>query len=31
VADDPDLVERIFELRFTIAESDDHEELAEIK
>ena len=31
VADDPELVERIFELRFTIAESDDLEELSEIK
>jgi len=31
IADDPELVERIFELRFTIAESDDLEELAEIK
>lgn len=31
VADDPELVERIFELRFTIAESDDLDELSEIK
>ena len=31
VADDPELVERIFELRMTIAESDDREELQEIR
>lgn len=31
IADDPELVERIFELRFTIAESDDLSELDEIK
>lgn len=31
IADDPELVERIFELRMTIAESDDLEELQEIK
>ncbi len=31
IADDPELVERIFELRMTIAESDEHSELEEIK
>jgi uncharacterized protein with von Willebrand factor type A (vWA) domain len=31
VADDPELVERIFELRMTIAESDDMEELQDIR
>lgn len=31
IADDPDLVERIFELRMTIAESSSLDELAEIK
>jgi DnaJ-domain-containing protein 1 len=31
IADDPELVERIFELRMTIAETDEMEEVVEIK
>jgi DnaJ-domain-containing protein 1 len=31
IADDPDLVERIFELRMTIAETDGMEDVIEIK
>ncbi len=31
IADDPELVERIFELRMTIAETDEMEEVEEIK